>query len=301
MEHILPKMDCDISAIVAFESFEYTSNFIYKNEYRDCWMLYYVESGELELSFSNQYTKNVILPNGHLFIQPPNSDYSYRSHTMEGVRVTTIGFQCSCNSLRLIASSNLALTPELSAYLSFIQQEFRSSFSPIIHTDGTLTMERTLLQPFGGEQLICNYLEILIIQLIRKSPDSGLRTALTPEQADQILFRKITRYYRSHLTSYLSLEEICKEFQIGQAHLQRIFRTHTNMGAIEYFCNLRIDAAKKLMREEYTSIQETAARMGYHTTHYFSKQFKQISGMTPSAYIKLINSSNSNPFRTDHL
>lgn len=301
MKQITIKKDCTLQSIITFESFEYMSDLIYKNEYHNCWMLYYVEKGGLELSFSNQYNKNISVSEGHIFIQPPQSDYSYRALPGESTQVFNIGFLCDSRDLHLISSSDLAMREDLFSYWQRIKEELKNSFHMKRMSDGKSVLEKTLLQPYGGEQYICNLLELLFLDLIRYHAEEQIRPALSPEQIDSLLFRKITRYYTDHINSYLSLEEICSEFNIGQAHLQRIFRTHTEMGAIEYFCNMRIDAAKKLMREEGTNLHETASRLGYHTVHYFSKQFKQIEGIAPSKYMKMLQSTNSGLFQKEVL
>ena len=48
--------------------------------------------------------------------------------------------------------------------------------------------------------------------------------------------------------------------------------------------NLKIDTAKQLMREGNYNITQIADYLGYASVHYFSRHFKQVTGMTPSEY-----------------
>lgn len=294
MGKIFLKEEYRVSSLDSFQVFEYRSDFIYKSEYHDHWMLYYVKCGTLEFSFSDQHDKNILVPESGLFIQPPHSHYSFRAGADGFAQAFCIGFSCDSLSLPLLCSYAHRLTKKELELLDKIQKELEDNFSPDIKRDGTISLSRALLQPFGGEQLIGSYLEILLVYLARLSSNSSDKKSLpsySPEDGDFILFQQITQFYQEHITSYLSLEEICQAFSIGQNHLQRIFRRHTGMGAIEYFCHMRIDAAKELMRLEETSPAETARRMGYHTAHYFSKQFKKIAGMSPTQYLSLIKNA----------
>ncbi|MBS1483206.1 MAG: helix-turn-helix transcriptional regulator, partial [Clostridium sp.] len=46
----------------------------------------------------------------------------------------------------------------------------------------------------------------------------------------------------------------------------------------------RVEAAKEMLLESPLSIAEIAARTGFQDGFYFSKKFKQLTGMTPLQY-----------------
>ena len=47
---------------------------------------------------------------------------------------------------------------------------------------------------------------------------------------------------------------------------------------------MKIDAAKQLIRSQRLNFTQIADRLGYTSVHYFSRQFKKVTGMTPSEY-----------------
>ena len=75
---------------------------------------------------------------------------------------------------------------------------------------------------------------------------------------------------------------------IGRSQLQKIFQQKTGLGVIEYFSNMKIDAAKQMMRTDLMNFTQIAEKLGYSSIHYFSRQFKKITGMTPSEYVPSI-------------
>lgn len=57
---------------------------------------------------------------------------------------------------------------------------------------------------------------------------------------------------------------------------------------IEYFCRLKIDVAKNLIRESKYNFTEIANVLDYSSYQYFSLQFKKYTRMSPSEYLTSI-------------
>ena len=88
----------------------------------------------------------------------------------------------------------------------------------------------------------------------------------------------------NRLTETLTLEQICHDNLIGVSQLQNLFRSKCGGGIIEYFTRMKITRAKELIREKNMNFTQIADFLGYNSIHYFSRQFKKITGMTPSEY-----------------
>ena len=68
------------------------------------------------------------------------------------------------------------------------------------------------------------------------------------------------------------------------AYLTRLFNRYVGESPLKYLKNLRINEAKKLLRDSTLSIAETGARVGYPDQCHFSKTVRKITGMNPSAF-----------------
>jgi len=71
---------------------------------------------------------------------------------------------------------------------------------------------------------------------------------------------------------------------MSKASVSALFASHLGKGPIEYFIDLKTELAKKYLREDNYNITQIAYMLGYSTVHYFSRQFKKVTGMTPSQY-----------------
>ena len=91
-------------------------------------------------------------------------------------------------------------------------------------------------------------------------------------------------YLEEHLSCRLTLEQIARETMLGRSRLQQLIRRYHDCGVMELFARLKTDCARQLIRENRLNFTEIADLLGYSSIHYFSRQFKKQTGMTPSEY-----------------
>ena len=94
----------------------------------------------------------------------------------------------------------------------------------------------------------------------------------------------IFAYCNRNFCEDITLDDISKEINISKEHIMRIFRErfHTNFRA--YINHLRIDEAKKLLRETDISITDISINVGYNTIRTFNRVFIENTGITPTQY-----------------
>ena len=98
------------------------------------------------------------------------------------------------------------------------------------------------------------------------------------------MFKRVTAYMEAHISQQLTIEQICWDNLIGRTQLQKIFQQEAGTGIIDYFSKLKIDAAKHMIRDGRLNFTQIADQLGYSSIYYFSRQFKKITGMSPSDY-----------------
>ena len=103
------------------------------------------------------------------------------------------------------------------------------------------------------------------------------------------LFGQICEYLSEDLSRTQTLDGVSRRFHIGRSTLTALFRRECGMGMIAYFNRMKIDRAKQLISEGKLNFTEIADSIGLASLHYFSRLFKNITGMTPSEYAKRCN------------
>lgn len=100
----------------------------------------------------------------------------------------------------------------------------------------------------------------------------------------QELPEQIDLYISSHLSEKLDAQSICREFGIGKNKLYDIANENYGMGIAQHIREMRIDLAKKLLRDAKLPLAEIATRCGFKDYNYFITLFKKMTGKPPKKY-----------------
>ena len=98
----------------------------------------------------------------------------------------------------------------------------------------------------------------------------------------------------------ISIQEAMKREQdadgnIKEGNLQKLFRDAQGCGVIEFFSAMKIDTAKQMIRDQQLNFTQISDKLGYTSIHYFSRQFKKLTAMTPSEYATSIRLLSEKP------
>ena len=87
-----------------------------------------------------------------------------------------------------------------------------------------------------------------------------------------------SHYYRSDL----SIREIAEMTNFSPNYIQKVFRAGWGCAPIEYLNEVRLNAARQLLRQHRWQIKEVAAMCGWNYAHYFCRRYKEHFGILPS-------------------
>jgi len=110
------------------------------------------------------------------------------------------------------------------------------------------------------------------------------------QSAETNLFEKILHFFETNLDSQITLTDLCKIFPVGQSTIKKLFYEKAQCGVIEYHRKLRINEAKRLIREKNMNFTVISEELDFSSLHYFSRCFKKITGMSPSEYARSVKS-----------
>lgn len=109
----------------------------------------------------------------------------------------------------------------------------------------------------------------------------GLLEQVAQTDGDRLL-GYIDRYYATDL----SLDTLSRALSIGKTKLCAIAASESGMTVSRLIASRRVAVACRMLELSDDSIQQIAEAVGIPDYNYFSKVFKSIEGMTPSAYRK---------------
>ena len=92
------------------------------------------------------------------------------------------------------------------------------------------------------------------------------------------------QWLQENLPSPVSMTQLASHLKLSPRTLNRRFKQATGMSPQAYLQNLRIAAAKDLLKHSNLSVGDIAWQLGLHDVSYFSQLFRQHSGMSPLRY-----------------
>lgn len=98
------------------------------------------------------------------------------------------------------------------------------------------------------------------------------------------IFTKAIRYMHNRLAEPLTLNDIVSYTMVSKSYLHTLFNRYTSCSPMEYFYELKIQEACRLLEMTDLQVQEIATMLGYSEVGYFSRRFKQRVKMSPRTY-----------------
>ena len=90
-----------------------------------------------------------------------------------------------------------------------------------------------------------------------------------------------------------AVEQLAQQFYLSSSYLSRLFKRETGTTLTTYLQNVRIEAAKNLLRTTALKSYEVAERVGINDPVYFSRIFKKITGLKPKDYRHSVQNESS--------
>lgn len=99
-------------------------------------------------------------------------------------------------------------------------------------------------------------------------------------------------YIQKHFRNgKISVDELAARCGISTSYLKKLFIKKFGIPPSKYMISLKINYACDLLQSGLYNITQTAEHCGYADIYFFSRQFKEYRGISPSAFIEKYKSS----------
>lgn len=285
--------DIVVNKIYSIHYFEYMSDFQFEGESHNFWEILIVDKGEVDVTAGE---KQLVLTRGDIIFHKPNEFHSLKANGKIAPNLVVISFECDSPAMSFFEEKMLQVTEHERSLLGTIIKEARLTFKGRLDDP---YQEKLILDdqiPLGSMQMIKHSIEMLLLTLLRRymgtMPEIPEMPKILPKfttvNADTEVYNRIITYMEDHIYSNLTIEELCRSTLVGRSKAQKLFRDRNNCGVINHFSQMKVEKAKELIRNKDMNFTQISDLLGYTSIHYFSRQFKKITGMTPSEYASSI-------------
>lgn len=236
-----------------------TKNFTFKTDNRPMHGLVIVLSGELVFKY---HSKEYILQKGDIFIQQKNDCYSVKINS-ENAEYIVLSYECEPTDViaDIFADNKVFCGEHLIKYIDAFRQA-----SDIFLNSGVYS--KPLVRAITQE-IICN--------MIRYKDSHSTPAIKNPAAAAK-------HYIDEYSYKFISLDDISHASGCSHSHLRKLFKSAYGESPIKYLNRVRIERAKEMLSTGMFSLEEIALSTGFRNVYYFSRVFKEFTGISPGKY-----------------
>ena len=272
-----------VNKIVTIHYFEFDKRFCAPTESHDFWELVYADKGDIVCTADG---KERVLLEGEMLFHKPNEPHSLRANGVSAPNVFIISFECKSEAVRFFEERKLTVDKALIKFIYAIIEEGKRTFD-LPYSDPNLKKMHLKSKPaLGGQQMIKNYLELLLMSLMRSETEKENPEAvfLPREEFGERVAEQVILFLKSNLDKKLEIADVCAGVHYNKSYVCKQFKQATQQTVMAYFTQLKIERAKRYLRETDMSVTQIAEKLAFDTPNYFSKTFKRLTSFTPLQY-----------------
>jgi AraC family transcriptional regulator len=127
--------------------------------------------------------------------------------------------------------------------------------------------------------------QVLLLQLLGQM----LHDNKTSAKKKPLWVKKIIGILHDKFSDKLTLTDLSNDLNIHPVHLSRDFPKHFQCTLGDYIRKLKIEKSLSLLSQKNNSLSDITFECGFSDQSHFTRCFKEINGINPSAYRKLIS------------
>jgi AraC family transcriptional regulator len=181
--------------------------------------------------------------------------------------------------IQRVAREALAMNPDR---LELIP-EFRTRDRQI-EAIGMMLLTELQTENLGGRLYIESLANVLAVHLLRQYSAAKPRLAIYEGGLSQRQLLQVLDYINEHLDRDIKLADLAQLVDISQFHFSHLFKQSIGTSPYQYLIQQRIERAKQFLKQTDRSIMDIALECGFNSHSHLSKQFRQLTGMTPKTY-----------------
>ena len=105
----------------------------------------------------------------------------------------------------------------------------------------------------------------------------------TPTDRHAPKIQEACLFLLEHAAQNVDLKALGKRLGYSYSRFRTLFKAQTGLSPRQYQIEIRINRARDLLTQSDQTISQIADRLGFYSVYYFSRFFKEKTGMTPSA------------------
>lgn len=242
---------------------EKEAGFFFPGESHPMAELLYVDEGNLHSVADGM---DLLLEQGDLVVYTPEQWHMQYAEPSQAPRMVTVGFWA--RGIDWESLSNRRFRPDRES-VGLLRKILRA-------------------QEQDDPDRIFSLLTLLLLNLQESEPRQEKQSLQIGISGENTIIRKAQQYVQEHVAEKLTVPVVAENIGVSASYLTALFHKHLQLSPGEYVRRIKLGRSKQLIREGQMNFTEIAESLQYSTVHHFSRQFKQMFGITPTEYAKSV-------------
>jgi AraC-like DNA-binding protein len=178
--------------------------------------------------------------------------------------------------------------------------EFDGDYARQLMRHEAFSKEHPVLHPGYAQPLVKLFMEV--VETLRQEPAeyelllgalagqiiaqtlSALKRASYAGQPVEEVIRQAKELLSHQAGKHHRLEEFADQLNLSYTSFRRLFKAQTGFSPRQFAIQVGVNRAKELLARNDTPVTQIAAELGFEAADYFSKHFRQKTGMSPTEY-----------------
>ncbi len=236
--------------------------------------LLYIASGKAHFHFENSEEETIVSA-GNMVLYRPKEPQKYEYYGTDQTEVYWVHFTGN-NVTNILRSYGFANG----------QRVFYCGLDPIYRQLFRTMINELQMCKSSYPEMLEMYLRQIFIRLQRYFFAAFTTNNIyVVEEID-----RAATYFNEHYNEQINIDEYARKNNVSTSGFIRNFRVCTGSTPMQYILSKRIYNAEILLKNPDYNVSEVAHIVGYDNPLYFSRAFKKVKGISPSAYRKSIQS-----------
>ena len=275
----------NVEKIITIFYMELSKSFAYEGERHDFWEMVYIDKGEMICTADKN---RFVLKSGEMTFHKPNEFHNLSGDNSVAPNVSIITFQCKSRAMRYFEGKIFKLDAQEKSLLSMLFSEGLSCYRLMDERNPLLQkLVKMETAPYGSSQMTKNLLEVFLIRLRRHTDvlTKKMRRSVVIDGVDvPYQAKEVLDFLQSNIYNKITIRDIIRHTGKSESTVKSLFALYRSGGIMQYYNGLKMEEARKLIREGRYNMAQISDMLHFDNPQYFSKCFKKFANMTPREY-----------------
>jgi AraC family transcriptional regulator len=159
-----------------------------------------------------------------------------------------------------------------------------SAFTDVAMNSFMERLHEELMRPHASRLFLQGVAQAIAIHLARNYAESVKESPSGSPSLPGYKLRQITDWMMEHLAEEFNLDRLAAQSGLSKFYFNRLFKTAMGISPSRYHITLRMDEARRRLRETKESVVSIALDVGYASPSHFAQLFRRQTGLSPSEY-----------------